>query len=125
MAAVVLVVEDNDEIRHAFAHVLNVNGYETLEARTGAEAIEKANSRRPDLILMDIELPDIKGVEVARVIRKDLAKKVIPIIGCSAFREYREAALEAGMVDYLVKPITPELITAKVKQFISEAGNSA
>jgi two-component system cell cycle response regulator DivK len=118
MAPVVLVVEDDRDIRGAFTHALNSYGYETVEAANGAEAIEKAGSTKPDLILMDIELPDMTGVEVAQAMGRDSITKAIPIIGCSAFGKYREAALEAGMVDYLIKPVSSELITAKVREFI-------
>lgn len=120
MAKIVLIVDDDEHLREILATMLRFNGYEISEAATGAEAVNKAISDKPDLILLDIYLPDMKGPEVARAIRSNPTTAHIPIIGCSAFlgSEYRKEALEAGMVDYLVKPISLETITAKIAEFI-------
>ena len=120
MAKIILIVDDDEHLREILATMLRFSGYEIAEAATGAEAVNKAVSVKPDLILLDIYLPDIKGPEVARAIKNNPTSAHIPIIGCSAHfgSEYRKDALEAGMVDYLVKPISLETIQAKIEEFI-------
>ena len=120
MPKTVLVVDDDEHLRKILAARLRFSGYEISEAATGTEAMNKAISEKPDLILLDIELPDIKGPDVARAIRTQSASAHIPIIGCSAFLggHWRQQALHAGMVDYLEKPIPLEVIQAKIKEFI-------
>jgi CheY-like chemotaxis protein len=120
MAKTVLVVDDDEHLREILTAMLRFSGYEISEAATGTEAVNKAISEKPDLILLDIELPDIRGPDVARAIRNNPASAHIPIIGCSAFFgwEYRKEALEAGMDDYLVKPISLEVIKTKIEEFI-------
>jgi CheY-like chemotaxis protein len=119
MPKIVLIVDDDENLREIFASMLRFSGYEILEAVTGTEAVNKAISEKPDLILLDIELPDMKGSDVTRAIRNNPTSANIPIIGCSAFGwEYRKEALEAGMDDYLVKPISLEVIKTKIEEFI-------
>jgi two-component system cell cycle response regulator DivK len=91
-----------------------------LDAGTGTQGIEKALSAKPNLILLDLDLPDMTGMDTAKAIRKNSTTAHIPIIACSAWsgREWREEALRAGMVEYLQKPIPSEVIKAKVREFI-------
>ena len=120
MAKNVLIVDDNEHLRQILAAILRFSGYEIVEAATGAQAIQKAASTQPSLILMDFELPDMNGADATRLIRQNPATAHIPIVGCSAFigSEWRERALAAGMFDYLVKPISADLIKAKIEKFI-------
>ena len=120
MAKRVLIVDDNEHLRVILASILRYSGYEILEAESGTQAIEKALSAKPNLILLDLDLTDMSGLDAARVIRKNSTTASIPIIACSAWsgKEWREKALRAGMVDYLEKPIPSELIKAKIEQFI-------
>jgi CheY-like chemotaxis protein len=120
MAQSILIVEDNEHLRHILASILRFSGYEILEANTGTQAVEKAASGKPNLILLDLDLPDITGIDAARAIKKNSKSARIPIIGCSAWsgRELKEEALRAGMVEYLQKPIPSSLIKAKVEEFI-------
>jgi len=120
MAKSVLIIEDNEHVREIFVSMLRSAGYEILDAGTGTQGIEKALSAKPNLILLDLDLPDMTGMDTARAIRKNSTTAHIPIIACSAWsgREWREEALRAGMVEYLQKPIPSELIKAKVRQFI-------
>lgn len=120
MAKNVLIVDDNEHLRQILASVLRNSGYEVSEAATGDQAIASAVSENPQLILMDLDLPDMSGAEAARAIKNHSAMSDVPIIGCSAYLgcEFREEALRAGMVDYLEKPISPSIIRAKIKQFI-------
>ncbi|HEV8719152.1 MAG TPA: response regulator [Candidatus Binatia bacterium] len=120
MANSVLIIEDNEHVREIFVSMLRSAGYEILDAGTGTQGIEKALSAKPNLILLDLDLPDMTGMDTAKAIRKNSSTAHIPIIACSAWsgREWREEALRAGMVDYLQKPIPSELIKAKVREFI-------
>ena len=120
MPKCVLIVEDNQHLRQILASILRFAGYDILEAETGTQAIEKAVSAKPNLILMDLDLPDITGIAAAKAIKRSSTTACIPIIACSAWSgsQLRDEALNAGMVDYLQKPIATEVIKAKIKEFI-------
>ena len=102
------------------AWVLQPHGYETLQAATGKEGIEKAIAAQPGLILLDIRLPDMNGVDVARAIKTNTRTAHIPIVGWSAYfgEHWREEALRAGMVAYMEKPLSVPVIEATIKRFI-------
>jgi CheY-like chemotaxis protein len=116
----ILVVEDNDDLRQIFASIIRFSGYQISEARSGSEAIEKVAFAKPNLVLLDLGLPDMSGIDVARAIKKNRVTADIPIIACSAYPsgEKMEEALRAGIVDYLQKPIAAALIKAKIEKFI-------
>lgn len=120
MAKNILVVEDNEDLRQIFASILRFSGYQISEAGSGSEAIEKAASAKPSLILLDLNLPDMNGIDAARAIKKNRLTTDIPIIACSAYPrgEEMEEALRAGCVEYLQKPIPAALIKAKIEEFI-------
>lgn len=120
MTKTVLIVDDNEHLRRILASILGASGYEVLEAGSGSQAIEKAISAKPSLILLDLDLPDITGIDAARALKNNPKTALIPIIACSAFFEtdLREKALCAGMVDYLQKPISSDIIKAKIGEFI-------
>jgi len=119
----VLVVEDNEHLRSIIASILHVLGYSIIVAENGAEAIEKAISAKPDIILLDLDLPDMTGHSVARTIRKNRLSAHIPIIGCSAYStgDETDKALRAGMVDYLQKPISSDRFKETLERFISRS----
>mgnify|MGYP003575218352 CR=1 FL=1 len=121
MAKKVLIVDDHEHLRRILASILRFGGYEILEAATAAQAMERALSTQPHLILMDIQLPDFSGFEAARLIRQNPAIAHIPIVGCTAVfgPEMRPEALAAGMVEYLQKPISSALLMATVEKFIA------
>jgi two-component system, sensor histidine kinase len=120
MAKNILVVEDNEDLRQMFASILRFFGYQISEAGTGSEAIEKAVFAKPNLILLDLSLPDMNGIDVARAIKNNRLTTDIPIIACSAYStgEEMEEALRVGIVAYLQKPIPVALIKAKIEKFI-------
>ena len=120
----ILVVEDNKDLRMILASLLQLIRYEAIVAESGKEALEKAVTTDPDIILLDLNLPDVPGVEVARQIRKNPASANIPIVGCSAFSagDEREDALTAGMVEYLQKPISTDQLSKTIERFISLKG---
>jgi two-component system cell cycle response regulator DivK len=119
MAKKVLLVEDDKYLLDILATMLRFSGYDIVEATSGAEAIEKAASTRPGLILLDLNLPDMNGLDAARSIKRNKRSAHIPVIACSAFGgEERDAALRSGMVDYLQKPFSAPIVKAKVQEFV-------
>jgi CheY-like chemotaxis protein len=116
----VLIVDDNQHLRQILETFLTSYGYRVSQAATGTEAIEKAISVQPNLVVIDLQLPDMSGAEAARAITRNPATAHIPVIGCSTFlgSELRETALASGMVDYFQKPISADLINAKVEKYI-------
>jgi two-component system, cell cycle response regulator DivK len=115
----VLIVDDSEHLRKILSSILRFSGYDIVEAKSGGEAIEKAASAHRGLILLDLNLPDMKGLDAARSIRKNQRTAHIPVIACSAFGEKeREEALRSGMVDYLQKPFSAQIVKAKVEEFI-------
>ena len=85
MAKTVLIVEDNELNMKLFHDLLEAHGYDTLQTRTGIEALELARTHRPDLILMDIQLPEVSGLEVTKWIKEDDDLCTIPVIAVTAF----------------------------------------
>ena len=121
-AARILVVDDSDDVRSFLVLLLERSGgYETLEAGTGVEAVEKAISEKPDLILMDIKLPDINGFDATEAIKNNPGAAQIPIVAFSALFsvEWKQKALKAGMVAYLQKPIKLQLLMETIQKFIA------
>jgi two-component system cell cycle response regulator DivK len=121
MSKRILVVEDCDDSRTILVSILKrFCGYETIEAANGAEAIEKAMSEKPDLILMDLDLPDISGMEAAKAVKENPSTAHIPIVAQTAWssRQWKGRVLRLGMVDYLEKPVSMELMKATIEKFI-------
>jgi CheY-like chemotaxis protein len=116
----ILVVEDRDDSRAILVTILRrLCGYETIEAANGTEAIEKAASEEPDLILMDLDLPDISGIDAARAIKGNPKIAHIPIIAQTAWssRQWKNKVLKIGMADYLEKPVSIELMKAIIEKY--------
>jgi two-component system, cell cycle response regulator DivK len=116
-----LVVEDGGDLRAIVVIVLRqVGGYETIEAANGREAMEKAVSEKPDLILMDVDLPDISGITVAKAVKNNPKTSHIPIIAQTAWASsrWKTTALAAGIVAYLQKPASRELIISTIERFL-------
>ena len=116
----ILVVEDNEDNLYLIRFILKKGGFEVIEARDGAEGVELAINKKPNLILMDIQLPDINGIEVTRRIRASEANGDIPIIVLTSYAMTgdREKALAAGCTAYIEKPINTETIMAEIKKYI-------
>jgi two-component system, cell cycle response regulator DivK len=114
----ILVVEDNDKSMKLFRDVLTVKGYRTLEATTGGQAVELAAEHAPDLVLMDIQLPDIDGVEVLRQLRAGERTASIPVLALTAqaMQGDREWFLAAGFDGYVSKPVNIVELVGIVKQ---------
>ena len=108
MAKQVLIVEDNDLNMKLFRDLVEASGYEAVESRTGADAVELARLFRPGLILMDIQLPERSGIDIARSLKADAELATIPIVAITAFamRGDEERIRDAGASDYLSKPVS-------------------
>ena len=116
----VLIVDDNEHLRKIFSSILRFSGYKIVEAASGVEAIEKAAAAQPHLILLDLALTDMTGIDVARSVKRNQRSAHIPIIVCSAFSTEgeKEDSLSAGVLDYLQKPISSQVLKAKIEKFI-------
>ena len=121
--AQILVVEDNKKNMKLFRDVLQVTGYRTLEATTGGRAVELATEHRPDLVLMDIQLPDIDGVEALGRLRADERTASLPVLALTAqaMEGERERFLAAGFDGYLSKPVNIPDFVATVKRYCEGA----
>ena len=115
-----LLVEDNEDNRIIYTTVLRHIGYTVVEALDGRQAIALARSERPDLILMDISIPELDGWEATRILREDAATKDIPIIALTAhaLADDRARAQQMGFTAYLAKPIEPRAVVAEVERWI-------
>jgi two-component system, cell cycle response regulator DivK len=118
----ILVVEDNARNMRLFCDVLQASGYRTLEATTGEQAVELVFAHRPDLVLMDIQLPDIDGVEALGRVRADDGFATVPILALTAqaMEGDRERFLAAGFDGYLSKPVDIAEFVATVKRYCEE-----
>lgn len=114
----ILVVEDNETNLYLIRFILEKSGYEVIEAREGTVGVELAIKEKPDLIIMDIQLPDIDGLEATKRIRASEADGDIPIIALTSFAMAgdRERALAAGCTGYIEKPINPETFIAEIEK---------
>ena len=106
-APTVLVADDSEAIRIVLRMQLKILGYNVLEAGNGAEAVETGRRERPDLILMDVSMPLLDGLEATRLLGAAAETCDIPVVALSAFScdEFRERAVEAGCIDFASKPI--------------------
>lgn len=104
----ILIVEDNELNMKLFHDLLEVHGYETLQTKDGREALQLAREHRPDLILMDIQLPEVSGLEVTKWIKADDELKMIPVIAVTAFamKGDEEKIRSGGCEAYIAKPIS-------------------
>ncbi len=116
----ILAIEDNEANLYLIRFILEENGFEVIEARTGTDGVEKAIKEKPDLILMDIQLPDINGLEVTRRIRASEANSDIPIIAVTSYAMTgdREKSLAAGCTGYIEKPINPETFMTDIEKYL-------
>lgn len=123
MTQKVLIIEDNDLNLKLFRDLLEANGYQTVETKEGINALELTKREMPDLILMDIQLPEISGLEVTRKIKADPEVNEIPIIAVTAFamKDDEEKILRAGCEAYISKPISIINFLETVKQFLNKS----
>ena len=117
-----LVIEDNKDNMKLITFILEKNGYGTIRAENGKTGIALALKKRPDFILLDIQLPDMDGQDVLKEIRKSEADGEIPVIAVTSYamRGDRERLLEAGCNGYIEKPIDPVNIMNQIRKVIGE-----
>ncbi|MCB1492709.1 MAG: response regulator [Rhodobiaceae bacterium] len=122
MAKRVLIVEDNELNMKLFHDLLDAHGYETIQTRDGLKALDLAREHMPDLILMDIQLPEISGLEVTKWLKEDENLKHIPIIAVTAFamKGDEERIREGGCEAYLSKPISVSSFMETVRSFLDD-----
>ena len=118
----VLVVEDDRETRQFYAAVFATRGFRTDEAHNGFQALEKAVDLHPDLILTDIAVPGLDGIELCRRLRSDSRTRDIPVLGVTGYpdRHYHDRAIEAGANRVLTKPCTEERLVSEAHALLSE-----
>lgn len=124
MAPAVLVVEDEPDIRALIVHHLAREGFHCRTAATGLEALREARASRPDLVLLDLMLPGVDGLEVCRRLRGDAATAGVPIIMLTARADEvdRVVGLEVGADDYVSKPFSPKEVVARVRAVLRRMG---
>src|SRR5262245_44336787 len=119
MAGKILIVEDNPDLSRFLTFYLSDAGYEISQARNLGEGISKALAERPDLILTDLDLPDMNAVEAITILKKIPLTSSIPIFVLTAetARQWKTKALQAGATEYLLKPIAPDDLLNVVRRF--------
>jgi two-component system, cell cycle response regulator DivK len=122
MSKRILIVEDNDLNMKLLQDLLEVHGYVTLQTKDGMEALKLARLHHPDLILMDIQLPDVSGLEVTKWIKGDDDLKTIPIIAVTAFvmKGDEEQIREGGCEAYIAKPISVVNLLRTVRRLLNQ-----
>jgi two-component system cell cycle response regulator DivK len=120
----ILIIEDNEKNRKLERDVLQYRGYQTIEAETGEDGVRLAREHRPALVLMDIQLPGINGIEALHRLREDPTTRAIPVMAvtASAMMQDRQKIMAAGFDGYESKPINVKQFLAAVRQLLERAG---
>ena len=119
----ILIVEDNPKNLKLVRDVLQVKGYQTVEAETGEEGVRLARERQPALILMDIQLPGMSGIEALRLLRAEATTRTIPVIAVTAsvMAEDRQKVMAAGFDGFQGKPISVRELLATVRGILEKS----
>jgi two-component system cell cycle response regulator DivK len=122
----ILVVEDNPINLRLVEVLLKAEGYQVLIAKDGEEALNSVQNTRPDLILTDLQLPGMDGLELTRRLKADAATGDIYVIALTAYSmlEDEQHARQAGCDDYITKPISPRILLAKISEYLAGTRNS-
>ena len=125
-ARTILLVEDYQETRAMLRIWLERRGYRLVEAADGQEAVDLAPLAHPDLILMDLRLPELNGIAATRRLRQDATLQDVPVVALSALDPamFREAALSVGCVEYLTKPIDLDKLEDVLTRLLNPSGNT-
>jgi two-component system, cell cycle response regulator DivK len=123
MAKRVMIVEDNELNMKLFKDLIEASGYETIRTRSGLDALDLARAHHPDLILMDIQLPEVSGLEVTKWLKEDDQLHRIPIIAVTAFamKGDEERIRQGGCEAYISKPISVSNFVQTIKTFLGDA----
>ncbi len=116
----ILVVEDNEANMYLIGFILRRSGHEVIETRTGEDGVELALKEKPDLVIMDLQLPGIDGLEATKRIRESEADGELPIVALTSYAMAgdKEKALKAGCTGYIEKPINPETFMAEIEEYL-------
>ncbi len=116
----ILVIEDNETNMYLITFILKNRGYEVLEARNGEEGVKVTKKEKPDLVIMDVQLPGIDGLEATRRIRESEADEKVSIVALTSFAMVgdKEKALNAGCTGYIEKPINPDTFTLEIEKYL-------
>src|SRR5216110_1722662 len=127
MSPRILIVEDDPDIAELVAHYLDKAGYVSDRIASGRDAVAAIAARPPDLVILDLMLPQVDGLEICRVVRSDKKTAAIPIIMVTARGEESEriVGLEIGADDYLAKPFSPNELVARVRALVRRAQRTA
>ena len=119
-----LIIEDDDNKIELISYILEYNGYETIRAQTGQEGCILVAEQKPDFIILDIQLPDMNGIDVLRKVRSSPEGKQIPVIAMTSYAMAgdRESMLAAGCNGYIEKPIDPERVMNQIKEIVGDSG---
>jgi len=122
MGRVILIVEDDPRNLKLIRDLLQIRGYTTLEATDGKQGVDMARAKMPDLILMDIQMPVMNGLEATSILKADPVTKSITIVALTAFAMQgdREKCMEAGFNDYITKPLDTRAFVTKVKKYLEK-----
>lgn len=119
-SALILLAEDHFDSREALRALLEAHGYEVIEAVNGREAVDRAQAEQPDLILMDIMMPEIDGFEATRMLRRSEAMNGVPIIAVTAMDGAQRLSLQAGANDFVAKPVDTRGLLAKIRGWLGQ-----
>ncbi len=121
MSKKILIVEDNDKNRRLIVDILKYYGYEIIEAENGEEAVRIAREQKPDLIIMDLQMPVMNGFETIKILKSDPVTKDIKVIAVTSFAMAgdREKVFAAGFDDYISKPLNTRELPELVKRLLS------
>ena len=124
MSMRIVVADDDPFIRRLVVFTLKKRGYEILEASDGAAALDLVRQAKPDLVVLDVLMPEMTGLEVTKILAQDSATAQIPIliISASAQRAEIEAGLASGATAYLVKPFEPKVLGERVAEILAKQG---
>ena len=120
MRTKVLIIEDNAQNMYMLSYLLESEKYEVMQASSGLAGITAAKESKPDIILLDIQLPEMDGYKIATIIKEDSELKDIPIIAVTSYAMPgdREKAIESGATGYIEKPINPDTFISQMKSFL-------
>jgi two-component system, cell cycle response regulator DivK len=115
----ILIVEDNNDSREIMNLFITKMGYQPIKARNSNEAITIAEAEKPDLIFMDLDLPDADGIKTTVILKKNPKTSHIPVVAITAWISalWQEKAAKAGITTYLIKPITPQALKETIDQY--------
>jgi len=116
----ILIIEDNEPNMHLLSFILKKHGYEVLQAYNANEGLKVTLEKKPDLIVMDWQLPDISGIELTKKLKKNKDFKDCPIVFCTSnvMKGDKEEAFEAGASGYIEKPIIPETFIQEINKYL-------